>query len=323
MNVPVCLALAVALLAGTAAPGASLAQTPEPEAAAQLDDVVVLARRSGAPMWTVRRGDSTLILVGSITGIPRDLPWRPDDLEAAAAQADTILTPQVGQASVTDLLRVIWRARTLALMPEGKTSADFLEPEWQARLEAVMADERNDQWRRRSFLFLSDDLMSDKAGFLGRGGADDALEVVRRAARRARVPVRPIGVVRGDELIDDLLNAPQSRHAPCIQSTIEAAEAGPEATRARAEAWRRLRVAEVVNSPIDRALDRCWPWGDPEIAPMLRTQWADAVQDALTRPGVTLAVSHLRLLGETGGVLDQLEARGLEIEGPDWRPVVD
>ena len=38
----------------------------------ELDEVVVLARQSGAPMWTVTRGDSTLILVGSIRSIPRD-----------------------------------------------------------------------------------------------------------------------------------------------------------------------------------------------------------------------------------------------------------
>ena len=59
-------------------------QTQEPQVS-ELDEIVVLARRSGAPMWTVTRGDSTLILVGAITGIPRDLAWRPDDLEAAAA----------------------------------------------------------------------------------------------------------------------------------------------------------------------------------------------------------------------------------------------
>ena len=42
----------------------------------------MLARRSGAPMWTVSRGDSTLILVGSIRSIPRDVTWRPEALEA-------------------------------------------------------------------------------------------------------------------------------------------------------------------------------------------------------------------------------------------------
>jgi hypothetical protein len=296
-----------------------LAQTAEPEAAA-LDDVIVLARRSGAPMWTVTRGDSTLILVGAIKRIPRDLSWRPDDLEAAAAQSDRILSPQEGQASVTDLFRVIWRARTIARMPEGRTTADFLPPAYQTRLEAVMADERNDDWRRKSLLFVGIDLMQDKAGYgAGRSG-DGPMDVIRRAARRADVPVRPVGTVRGDELIDSLINAPQGVHVPCVEAAIAAAEAGPNAARERAEDWRALRVADVVASPVDEALDRCWPWGDPEIAPQLRQQWAAAIETAMVSPGVTMGVAPIRLLAETGGVLDGLEARGFEVVGPEWRP---
>jgi len=294
------------------------AQTPEP-AASQLDDVVILARRSGAPMWTVTRGDSTLILVGAITGIPRDLSWRPDDLEAAAARSQQILTPQVGQASFSDLFRVIWRIRTIARMPNGQTSADYLTPDWQARLEAVMADERNEDWRTKSLLILGFDLMQDKAGYSRRRGGDDAMDVIRRAARRARVQTRPVGTVRGDELIDSLITAPQTAHVACVEAAIAAAELGPDAARHRAEDWRALRIADVVASPIDKALNQCWPWGDPEIAPQLRQQWAAAIETAMISPGVTMGVAPIRLLAEDGGVLDALEAGGFEVVGPEWK----
>ena len=131
------------------------------EEATTLDDIVVLARRSGAPMWTVTRGESSLILVGAIGRIPRDVTWRPDDLEAAAARSDLILTPQVGQASVSDILRVIWRARTIGQMSRGTTTATYLSHADQARLETIMAGERNQGWRTKSLLFLSLDLMKD------------------------------------------------------------------------------------------------------------------------------------------------------------------
>jgi len=307
------------LMTGAGLPDPSGAQTPEPAAVAQLDDIVVQARRSGAPMWTVTQGDSTLILVGAITGIPRDLAWRPDDLEAAAARSNQILSPQVGQASVTDLLRVIWRARTIGLMPQGQTTADYLTPDYQARLEAIMAGDRNQDWRTRSLLFVGFDLMQDKAGYnRGRSG-DDAMDVIRRAARRARVPVRPVGTVRGDELVDSLITAPQTAHVACVEAAIAAAEQGPDAARTRAEDWRALRVAEVVASPIDRALNQCWPWGDPEIAPQLRQQWAAAIETAMISPGVTMGVAPIRLLAEAGGVLDGLVARGFDVVGPAWK----
>lgn len=306
------------LLAGTGFAGRTDAQTPEPQVA-ELDEVVVLARRSGAPMWTVTHGDTTLILVGAITSIPRDLAWRPDDLEAAAARSDLILFPQEGRASVTDLFRVIWRARTIGLMPRGQTTADYLTPEYQARLEAIMAGDRNQDWRTRSLLFVGFDLMQDKAGYMRGRTADDAMAVIRRAARRAHVTVRPVGIVRGDELIDSLITAPQTAHVPCAEAAIAAAEQGPDAARERAEDWRARRVADVVASPIDRALNECWPWGDPEIAPQLRQQWAAAIETAMISPGVTMGVAPIRLLADEGGVLDGLVARGFDVVGPDWK----
>lgn len=309
---------ALVLFGGTGLAGVPDARAQETQVA-ELDDVVVLARRSGAPMWTITRGDTTLILVGAITGIPRDLSWRPNDLEAAAARSDLILFPSQGRASVTDLFRVIWRARTIARMPQGQTTADYLTPEYQARLEAVMADERNQDWRAKSLLFVGFDLLQDKAGYSRSRSGDDATDVVRRAARRARVSVRPVGTVRGDELIDSLITAPQTAHLPCVETAIAAAEQGPDAARERAEDWRALRVADVVASPIDRALNQCWPWGDPEIAPQLRQQWAAAIETAMISPGVTLGVAPIRLLADEGGVLDGLAARGFEVVGPEWK----
>lgn len=294
------------------------AQTQEPQVS-ELDEIVVLARRSGAPMWTVTRGDSTLILVGAITGIPRDLAWRPDDLEAAAARSNQILSPLEGRVSVSDIFRIIWRARTIGMMPEGQTSADYLTPDYQARLESIMAAERNQDWRTESLLLVGVQLMRDKAGYQAGRSGDDVMDVIRRAARRARVPVRPVGTVRGDEVVESLITAPQSAHVPCLEAAIVAAEQGPDSARIRAEDWRALRVADVVASPIDRALNQCWPWGDPEIAPQLRQQWAAAIETALVSPGVIMGVAPIRLLAEEGGVLDGLEARGFDVVGPEWK----
>ena len=298
-----------------------LAQTAPPvlQEATELDEVVVLARRSGAPMWTVTRGDSTLILVGSIRAIPRDVVWQPDALEQAAAKADLILLPQEGRASLSDLFRVIWRARTIGLMPQGQTTADYLTADYQSRLDVLMAGERNQDWRRKSLLFLSLDLMQDKAGFRAGREGQDAIDVVRRAGRRERIDMRPVGTVRGDEMIDSLINAPQTVHVACAERAIAAAEAGPESSRDRAVDWRAFRVPDVVNSPIEQALNVCWPWGDPELAPQLHQQWAAAVETAMISPGTTMGVAPIRLLAEEGGVLDSLKARGFEVVGPEWK----
>nr|WP_313041191.1 TraB/GumN family protein [Brevundimonas diminuta] len=317
-------AVSAAVLIAAAAPVANSAGSSplsQEETATRVDEVVVTARRAGAPMWTVRRdGEGVMILVGAIEEAPRDFEWRAQALEEAAARSDRILFPQRGRASPADVLRLMWRIRTIGWLPEGATTADYLTPEDQARLEALMADEKTDQWRRHSLLMLAIDLFKDKAGEKDARpvGADDA---VRRAARKARVPIRSVGVVRGADLVESLISAPPQTHRECLRAALSAAELGPEAVRLRAEAWRGLRVAEVLASPVDRAVDRCWPWGDPQIGPQLRTEWTDAIAEALTQPGLTMAVAPLRRLAEPGGVLDVLAAQGFEVDGPEWRAV--
>lgn len=310
-----------ACLALSAAPASVLAAQEQAEAPTRLEEVVVSARRAGAPMWTVRRdGEGVMILVGAIEEAPRGFDWRPQALEEAAGRADRILFPQRGRASPADVLRLIWRIRTIGWLPEGTTTADYLSPQDEARLEALMADAKNDQWRRESLLLLAIGLIKDKAGEKDARpvGADEA---VRRAARKARVPIRSIGVVRGADLVESLISAPPETHRECLRAALSAAELGPDAMRLRAEAWRDLHVAAVLASPIDQAVDRCWPWGDPQIGPQLRAEWTEAVTQALGQPGLTLAVAPLRRLAEPGGVLDLLEAQGFEVDGPEWEPI--
>jgi hypothetical protein len=308
----------VALCAGLAAAPMAMAQTPaQDEQVDTVEEVVVVARRAGAPMWEISSGDSTVILVGAIGGVPRDFEWRPEALEAATARSQRILYPQEGRASVSDIIRLLWRIRTIAKLPNGKTTADYLSPEMQARLDALKAGDRNPAWRGQSFVGLSFDLL-EQAGY-ERGRSRGAGDAVRRAARTAHVDGEPVGFVRGDELVDNLITQLPEIYLPCIEASIRAAEAGPAGAAARLEAWRSLKVPEVLATPLDQALNLCWPSGDPEIAPMLRGQWADATKLALTRSGVTMGVAPLRILAEPGGVLDQLEAQGLEIHGPIWR----
>ncbi len=307
-----------ALCAGLAIAPVALAQTPpQDDSADRVEDVVVTARRAGAPMWEISDGESTVILVGALSGVPRDFEWRPEALEAATARSQRILYPQEGRASLSDVLRLIWRIRTIARLPNGTTTADYLTPEWQARLDALKANDRDPKWRTQSFVGLSFDLM-EQAGY-SRGRNRGAADAVRRAAREARVGGEPVGIVRGDEMIDNLITQPPQTYLPCLQASIRAAEAGPAGAAARLDAWRSLKVPEVLATPLDQAVSLCWPWGDPEIAPVLRGQWADAAKLALTRPGVTMGVAPLRVLAEPGGVLDQLEAQGLDVEGPIWR----
>lgn len=278
-----------------------------------VEDIVVTARRIEGPMWQVRRGDSVLILVGAIDGLPRDLEWRTEALVSAVERADRVLFPVEGRASLADLGRVIWRARTLTRLPDDRTSIDYLPPALEARLERVTGQGPS----RQSFLMLSSDLM-EQGGYARR--ARPVSDVVRKTARAGRKPAEPVGVFRGDEIIDRFLTTPPEAYRDCMAGAVAAAEAGPEAGAQRAEDWRRRRVSAVLASPLEQAVNACSYWSVMRQGTRLREVWTQAVERSLGEPGVTVAIAPLRLLAEPQGLLDQLARDGLEPQGPDWRP---
>ena len=209
-----------------------------------VEDIIVTARRIEGPMWEVQHGDSTLILVGSIDGLPRDMEWRTDALVSAVEGADRVLFPIQGQASLADVGRLIWRMRTLTRLPNDRTSADYLPAELEARVERITAEGPS----RKSMLMLSADLM-EHGGYARR--ARPVSEVVRGAARKSRKPAEPVGVFRGDEMVEKILTTPPEAYLDCIEKATRAADAGEAEGGRRAEAWRRRQVPAVLASPLE------------------------------------------------------------------------
>ena len=312
---------ALLLASGGTAVTASLSSTAAQEAPASIDandEIIVTARRSGAPMWTIETRAGVVILVGEITEVPKTTPWRPERLEGAAEHAQHIILGTKAKVSPGDIFRLIFRGGRLTKLPKGRNAADYLDPRQLDRLRAL--EKRFDQdYSRQGFLMTAFDLLSKRLAF-DRETVDDASDVVRKAARKAKISTQPVGEVRGEDMLDNLFNAAPETHIPCLEAAMAATEAGSDIVTHRGEAWAEFDVPAVMANPLEQALGRCWPWSGDGLGPELRQQWVSAIHDATTEPGVTLAVVPLRILAETDGVLDQLDKRGLAISGPLWRP---
>lgn len=305
------LPLALALVLGLATPASSRSQDEVP---ATLDDVVVVARRSGAPVWRVRNGASTVILVGSILSVPRETRWRPEALEAAVAQADTVVLSQSATMSLGDYFRM---RRARAILPEGTTTADYLDADLQRRLDRLGAHYRQD-YSDKGLVAIARDLLDRRLRY-ERGTGLSADAVVRAAARKAARPVRLVGDMDASH-VDESIARPDPTQVACVRAAVAATEGGAAGVLERGRAWTGLRVADVVASPLEQAVDRCAWFADQTLRTQSRTQWAEAVGRALEQPGVTMIVAPITMMAESGGFLDQIEARGLEPEGPDWKP---
>jgi len=301
-------------LALTSAPLSAVAQEAAPDSA---EEVVVTARNSGAPMWTVRTETGVVLLVGEMRNVPKATPWYPDRLERAAGGAQRIILGTKAKVSPGDILRLIFAGGKLTKLPGERVAADYLDAARLARLRALEARYAQD-YSRRNFLITSFDLLSRRLAF-SKDTGDDATDVVRKAARRGDIATRPVGEVRGEDMLDNLFAAAPETHLPCLDAAMAAAEIGPEIVNARGKAWTSFDVPGLMANPLETALGRCWPWTDNQLGAELRGQWVAALDEAVRQPGVTLAVVPIRVLAEEGGVLDQLKARDLDISGPRWR----
>lgn len=309
--------LIAALLAATTPHVMATESAAAPTATGETtDEIVVTARRSGAPMWTIKTPTGAVILVGEIRNVPKATPWRPERLEGATERAQRVILGTKAKVSPGDILRLIFKGGGLTKLPKGRVAADYLDVHQIARLRALEAQFDQD-YAQKNFLMTAFDLLAKRLAF-NRDTADDASDIVRKAANRADIPAQPVGEMRGEDMLDNLFAAAPETHIPCLDAAMTATEAGGDIVAARGQAWTEFDVPAVMANPLERALGRCWPWTNDGFGPALRQQWVGAINDAAAKPGVTLAVVPLLVLAEPDGVLDRLRAQGLPIVGPAW-----
>ncbi len=279
--------------------------------------IVVTAQRSGAPMWTIDTPTGTIILVGEIRAIPKTTPWQPDRLKDATGQAQRVILGARPKISPGDILRLMFSGSKFTKLPKKTVASDYLDDAQWARLEAL-GEAHKEDYARQSFLLTSFEMLRNQLRF-NRDTADDASDVVSKAADKAKVPTTRAATLRGEDIIDNLADAPPAAHIPCLTAAMDALEVGPDIVEQRASDWRRYDIPAVMANPLEQALGQCWPWADETLGSELRTIWVDNITAAQGQPGVTLAVVPLRVLAETDGVLDRLSAQGLDISGPAWK----
>ena len=295
-----------------AVPAHAEVQTPQAQS-----EIVVSARRSGAPMWTIETPTGTVLLVGEIRAVPKSTPWEPERLREATAEAQRVILRAAPKFSPGDVLRLIFRGGSFTKLPDRKVAADYLNPQQRARLAGLEARYKVD-YDRGSFLMSAFDLLARRLDF-DDATIDDATDVVEKAARRSDIPIVRPERFRGEDLLDNLAAAPPASHIPCLEAAMRATEAGTPVIISRGNDWRRFDIPSVMTNPLEIALNTCWPWADEDLGGEIRDQWTRMIAEASGLEGVTLAVVPLNVLAERQGVLDQLEARGFAVAGPRWR----
>lgn len=313
------LGAALAAAAFCLAPAAAQAPANGGEQA-QAEEILVIGRRSGAPMWRVTGEETTIVLVGGINGVSKTTKWDPESLIEALRRADRVMFPQSMALTASPFQAIGWLAKwkAMASLPKGQDLAQFVAPEHLARLAALEArGAARDDYRRRHPLHLAGDLQDRARGAIdyGRNAADYAARAVKK--HKLPVAVDPVARGKAKPVVKDLFASSPQEHVACLIDSIDAAEAGPAAVQARSDAWAERRVADVLASPAEGFHNSCWPYG-AGLGPS-RDDLVAQMRQLLAEKRVTVAVLGLKSLAEPGGILDSLAAAGYDIQGPAWK----
>ena len=281
-----------------------------------VEELVVQAALPGPAWWRVEDEDSTVYILGVFDGrLPRGMTWDQRQLErrlkgANALIVGTRVSLNGGVRDLPALLRLRNRMRSKTPMEETLPAS--------LRARFVAARERIGQPAKRyqdwSPLWAGQLLVQDAR----EGRAGEAAETaVLRAARKLKVKSRDPARYELRPFLESATGSlTPTLNQQCLSWALDDLEAPAGRARTAARGWARGDVRAALQAP--RSFEKCLLLlgGGADLWRRATRDRAAAIEKALETPGHAVAIVGLRNLLAEGGVIAQLEARGLEVAGP-------
>ncbi len=302
--------------AAQAPPSAPLAN---PNESAVVQELLVIGRRPGPALWRVTRGDSEVVIVGSLSPLPHMLNWNTIRVEHALQDSTVLfLPPNKAHVGLFDAAEMFIRQG--ALKPaHGADMESTLPPELRARFERVRDSFHGDpkhyaHWKPAvAGLFLVGDF--HRAAGLS---DDKPATTIAKLAHAANTEVRTIGVLNAKPLFDAAAKMSDAQNQSCLAAALDDIEREASHARPAAEAWAAGDLKGVRDNDSGSLLDGCL-LQISSVQSLVEQGTRDAVKtinEALDRPGRSVSVIDLTFLLRRNGVLDRLKAEGDTISIP-------
>jgi hypothetical protein len=313
----------LALSASAAGSQTPLPQTvelfPQDPGSAVVEELQVVARPPGPALWLVEKGGAKLYVVGSAPPLPHQLKWDSPRLNRAMDEASLVLVPPEASVGPLQITKFFLTGGGGVRQPFGKKLENRLPPDLLARF--VSGRERAQRtavpykdWKPAvaGFILLSD--------FRQAAGLSEAKPVstIERMAKAKGVKVKAMSQYRLGPILASAGKLSDEANLACLRDALTELEyEGAQPTMIGTD-WANGDLASVRARYSASAAQRCVMRapGGPGLLGQQIGQSADALNEALNRPGVTIAVVDLAFLLPANGVLDRLKASGATITSP-------
>jgi len=316
--------LIVGLCGGFFPSHACRADQPPP---AVLDELVVTGERTGPGMWHVQGGGAQLWIVGSMSPLPQNIVWRPKQVEHVLESASRVLVPKPLEIGIARVLWLLITERHLLLVGGGKRLKDELPADSYARFALQRAKFTTDSHKWERFRPIIAAAFLEQAAFhrVGLSTRLDLGAAVRMLAKKHHVAIEEIRIAGVSDVLEALKSLSPATENICVDASLVTIESDLPRLVDRAEAWATGNLERIQKLPEPAAVDACRAAldagvGTADLIALASRTWLDTLDRDLKGGGVTLAVVNIDMLLGSGGVLDQLRAKGYQVVGPADEP---
>jgi len=299
------------------------AATCRADQAPPVDEIVVTAERAGPGMWHVHRGAASVWILGSISPLPRDITWRSKQVESVLESTSQVLVQKPLEISIPRILWMLIADRKYLMVGGGKRLKDVLPPDLHARFAAQRSKvtDEADKWERYRPIIATAFLQQAVFHQVNLSMRLDLGAALRALAKKHGVRVEEIKVAGVSDMLEALKTMPAATERTCVEASLSTLESGLPRLVERAQAWAGGNVERIANLPELKEVDACRTALDAgkgalDVIGRIRQTWLGNIEKYLRSAGTTIAVVNLDMLLERGGLLDELRAKGYEIEVP-------
>ena len=314
---------------------AALLLSPSERVAAQpsgdratIEEITVIGRYPGPPLWKVTSGNRTLWIFGELSPVPKGLDWDPRNAERVLDRAGGVINgPGVSAWTFNPIrmFRVLRTARRLVRLPEGTTLAEQMPADLYARYAALRArhmpdaDEDDEDVRPALAALRLYGAALDDTGLTSSSNVGKQLA---RKMRRSRADEADVLVEREPEdVLDELAKITQEAELACFASILTSIETDLEGMKERANAWAIGDVEALKRFDYPDSQGNCLATllstpGFVEIRDELYSKWLSEAEHALATYETSFSLLPMRELVAADGVLAQLAARGYTVTPP-------
>jgi uncharacterized protein YbaP (TraB family) len=271
-----------------------------------------LPAKSAPTWWHFTSGRSEVWLIGAPNLTPKDFNWDSHVVEQRLKGANALIIEPQTKGSlqmVGDLFGAAKGLRSDA--PLETTLPPPLRQHFQAiRTSIGQGPGKYAGWKAAAAgFFLTNDYL--KAQSLEAG---QTIKDVRRMARGAGVHEQPSGSYEGIPIIAAAERLNTAGQQTCLAAFLHDIDQTPARLRV-AQDWSRGIIHPNPTDPADQACFTVMPQVKNLNDHVIGSE-ADAVVDALKRPGRSVAVFDLGATVMPGGILDRIRARGVTVSAP-------